>query len=158
MPSRQWPPERFRPVAAPRRVAPSNISAGRAFEYLGLPRESRAGRAEALAAGLGIAVVQGVGVDEVEHIGALLIGAGDQLAAGGEGADQRVVLVAARGRPMHLALEGQALLLGDDEGGRAVAIALRRGDAFAMAGPGAFHREVLGEGGQSGNGGCREAD
>src|SRR5262245_56005042 len=112
-------------------------------------------------AGLAVAIVERVAVDQAEDVGAFLVRAHDQAAARREGAPERLLLVAGRVRALQAADEGIALLLGDDEGREAAAPALDLRDAVALPGPGPDQRQRLlalrrhGEGGGDGSGGQR---
>ncbi len=109
-----------------------------------LAGEPGADRARRLA-GLAVAVVERVAVDETEDIGALVVRAHDQAPARGEGAPQRLVLVAGRVRAFQVSGERVALLLRDDERREPAAAPFVLGDAVALAGPGPDQRRLGGE-------------
>src|SRR5262249_15565131 len=86
-------------------------------------------------AGLAVAIIESVLIDQTEDVGAFLIGSHHQLGAGRERAPERFLLVAGRIGTLEATDESVALLLGNDQRRQAAAPALDLCDSIALAGP-----------------------
>src|SRR5215813_7037654 len=86
-------------------------------------------------AGLAVAIVEGILIDETEDVGSFVIGSHHQLAAGRERAPQRLFLVAGWIGALQATNEGIALLFGYDQRRKAAAPSFNLGNSVPLANP-----------------------
>jgi len=86
-------------------------------------------------AGLAVAIVEGILIDETEDVGSFVIGSHHQLAAGRERAPQWLFLVAGWIGALQATDEGIALLFGYDQRRKAAAPSFNLGNSVPLANP-----------------------
>src|SRR5215470_58056 len=86
-------------------------------------------------AGLAVAIVEGILIDQTEDVGSFVIGSHHQLAAGRERAPQWLFLVAGWIGALQATYEGVALLFGYDQGRKPAAPSFNLGNSVPLANP-----------------------